>query len=120
MTPADARAMYRDQLNAHGEDIAIRRYTSTGAAPRTYVDRVCRARITGYLPSEIVGSITQGDRRVIVLAEDLEGESPPFAPTKSDKVVASRFVNDLAIISIDDSTRRIDGTLIAYEFQVRG
>lgn len=118
MTPEEARQMYRDQIEEHGEDIAIRRYSGTGVG-RTYVDRPCRARVVGYSPDELVGSITQGDRRVIVLAEDLDGESPPFKIMKSDKVVSSRFP-ELAIMAVDDNTRRIQGTLIAYDLQVRG
>jgi hypothetical protein len=119
MTPDEARAMYRDQFDLHGEDIAIRRYSGTGVG-RTYVDRPCRARVTGYAPEELVGGITQGDRRVIVLAEDLGGESPPFIIMKSDKVWAPRFPNELSIQGVDDNTRRIAGELIAYELQTRG
>lgn len=119
MTPDEARQMYRDQMDAHGEDIVIRRYTSTGVSPRTYVDRPCRARVVGYQPSELVGAIAQGDRRVIIMAEDLEGESPAFTLAKSDKVYAERF-NEIAILGIDDSTRRVDGELIAYELHCRG
>lgn len=119
MTPDEARSMYRDQIDLHGEDISIRRYNGTGVG-RTYVDRPCRVRITGYSPAELVGSITQGDRRVIVLAEDLDGESPPYKITKADKVVAARFANELAIMAVDDNTRRVAGVLIAYDLNVRG
>lgn len=119
MTPDEAKQMYLDQIVDHGETIAIRRYSGPGVG-RTYVDRTCRARVVGYSPNELVGSITQGDRKVIVLAEDLDGESPPFKITKSDKVVASRFADELAIMGVDDNTRRVQGTLIAYELQVRG
>lgn len=118
MTPEEARQMYRDQIEEHGEDISIRRYSGAGVG-RTYVDRPCRARVVGYSPDELVGTITQGDRRVIVLAEDLEGDSPPFKITKADKIVSSRFT-ELAIMAVDDNTRRIHGTLIAYDLQVRG
>lgn len=109
--------MYRDQITEHGETIAIRRYSGTGAG-RTYVDRDCLARVTGYSPSELVGSIIQGDRKVIVLADDLDGESPPFAIAKTDKVVVRD--KELAIMMVDDSTRRVGGTLIAYELTARG
>lgn len=119
MTPAEARTMYRDQIELHGEDISIRRYNGIGVG-RTYLDRPCRARVMGYAANELVGSITQGDRKIIVLAEDLEGESPVFAITKKDKVVASRFADELAIMSVDDSTARIGATLIAYVLQARG
>jgi hypothetical protein len=71
--------------------------------------------------SELVGGITQGDRKIIALAEDLEGESPNFVIAKSDKVYdATRFPNELEIMSVDDSTARIGSTLIAYILQARG
>lgn len=119
MTPDEAKQMYRDQLDEHGSMITIRRYNGTGVG-RTYVDRTCRARVTGYAPNELVGSITQGDRRVIALAEDLDGESPPFKIAKGDKVVAPWFSDEVSIMAVDDSTRRVAGTLIAYDLQVRG
>jgi hypothetical protein len=120
MTPDEARQMYRDQMDLHGETISIRRYTGTGLS-RTHVDRPCRARVTGYAAEELIGSITQGDRKIIVLAEDLEGESPNFVIAKADKVYdAVRFPNELSIQSVDDSTARIGATLIAYILQARG
>lgn len=120
MTPDEARAMYRDQMDLHGETISIRRYTGIGAS-RTHIDRPCRARVMGYTAAELIGSITQGDRKIIVLAEDLEGESPAFVITKSDKIYdAVRFPNELALMSVDDSTARVGSTLIAYILQARG
>lgn len=117
MTPDEARAMYRDQIDLYGEDIAIRRYVGTGTS-RPYSEKTCRARVLGDAPKELVGGITQGDRKIIILAEDLEGYSPVFTVIKSDKAIVRGA--ELAIMGIDDSTRRIAGTLIAYELQVRG
>lgn len=117
MTPDEGRRMYRDQIDLHGEDISIRRYVGSGTS-RPYSDKPCRARVMGYTPQELVGSITQGDRKIIILAEDLEGYSPVFTVIKSDKVIVRG--SELAIIGVDDNTRRIAGTLIAYELQVRG
>ncbi len=117
MTPDEARAMYRRQLDLHGEDIAIRRYAGA-TPPRSYVDRPCRARVMGYGPDELVGTVTQGDRKIIVLAEDLEGNSPPFILKKTDKAIVRG--DELAILGIDDSTRRIGASLIAYQLHARG
>ncbi len=117
MTPSEARAMYRDQMNLHGETIAIRRYDGIGAG-RTHVDRNCRARVLGYTPAELVGTITQGDRKIVALAEDFEGESPVFTVAKGDKVIVRG--SELAILAVDTSTRRIGSVLIAYEIQARG
>lgn len=117
MTAEEARQMYRDQMVLHGEDIAIRRYSGTGV-DRTSDDRACRARVMGYAPDELIGSITQGDRKIIVLAEDLEGESPAFTIVKGDKAIVRSV--ELAIMGVDDSTRRIGDVLIAYELTARG
>lgn len=119
MTPEEARRMHAEQMDLYGETISIRRYSGSGLT-RTWLDRSCRARVMGYAPNELVGGITQGDRKIIVLAEDLEGDSPEFVIAKTDKVVAARFANELSIQSVDASTRRIGETLIAYELQARG
>ncbi len=115
-------------MAAVGELITIRRYTSTGLG-RTKLDLEVRARVTGYAPDELVGGIQQGDRRLVCLAEDLAANapnSPPDSPplsiilplTSADKVVVRG--KELAIISFDDSTRRIQGVPIAFEIQARG
>ncbi len=126
MTPAETIASYRDNVLAAGEEITIRRYTSTGLN-RTKLDQVIMARVTGYNPDELVGGIQQGDRRIICLAEDLTAnvatlDSPPLTIvlplTSTDKVVLRG--KELAIIAFDDSTRRVQGVLIAYEIQARG
>jgi hypothetical protein len=119
MTPDEAKQMYRDQIAEHGEDIFIRRYTGQGTN-RPFHDTPVRARIVGYAPDELVGGITQGDRRVIVLAEDLIEQQFSLPITKSDKVFASRLPSELAILGVDDSTRRVAGVLIAYDLQCRG
>lgn len=118
MTADEARAMYRDQLDLHGEDIAIRRYTGTGT-DRTHVDRPCRARVMGSTGTpELVGSVIQREHKIIVLAEDLEGESPAFTVKVGDKALVRD--KELSIVSLDDSSCRIGVTLIAYEFTARG
>lgn len=117
MTPAEAREMYRTQFDLHGEDIVIRRYAGTGV-DRPHADYPCRARVMGYAPDELVGGVTQGDRHIVALAEDLEGYSPPFTIAKGDKAIVRDV--ELAIMGVNDSTRRIGSVLIAYDLQVRG
>lgn len=110
--------MYRRQINAHGETIAIRRYTGLGA-DRPRFDTDVMARVVGYKLEEIVGSVQQGDRKIIVLVEDLEQAQFAFPIVAgTDKVVVRG--KELNIKAIDDSTRRVDGVLIAYELQVSG
>ncbi|MCX5581327.1 hypothetical protein [Kaistia terrae] len=57
------------------------------------------------------------DRRVLVLAEDVEASGWPGALRKGDKVVIRGRVSNIQ--SIDDDRRRVAGVLIAYELVVR-
>src|SRR5262245_41326063 len=110
MTPAECRESYRENMDAVGETIAIRRFTGVGVG-RVPHDTNVRARVTGYQERELVAGIQQGDRRIIVLLEDLEaaGFSLPVMPT--DKVMLRGHM--ISILTVDDSTRRIQGELIA-------
>lgn len=116
MTPSAARAMYRRQVAAHGETVMLGRVVANGDD----IAKAARARVTGYKPEQLVGDIQQGDRKVIVLAEDVEatGFPVPFKTGGNDTVMIRDHL--CAIVAVDDSTRRVAGTLIAYEITVRG
>lgn len=118
MTPAEAKASYRRTMKEAGETVTIRRYTAASGTPRPSVTKDVTARVTGYAPHELVGSIQQGDRRVIVLADDLATGAVTLPIKKGDKAVVRG--RELNIESVDDSTRRVQGVLIALELQVRG
>lgn len=121
MTPAEARAAHRRQVDQHGETIVIRRYAGTGNSRVVSQSVSVRARVASYSPQQLVGSIQQGDTKLIVLAEDFEGSAFSPAPKSGETglkaVVGGR---EKSIEAIDDRTRRIQGVLIAYEMQVRG
>lgn len=124
MSPEAALVMHRAFINEIGEDIIIRRYTGTGT-PRPKKEATIRARVVGYSPNELVGSIVQGDRKIIALVDPLasvpEGQfalSTLLPLTTNDKVVVRN--KELAILGVDDNTRRIAGALIAIELQARG
>lgn len=112
--PAAAIARYRAALRRCGETVVVRRYSGTGEG-RPYVEAQARARITGYDPANLVGAIVQGDRKVILLAEDVASLLPLVA---GDAVIADGA--ELAIVAVDDVTRRVAGVLVAIELQVRG
>lgn len=119
MSPDEIKVSYRRMIDEVGEDILIRRYTGTGQN-RPYFDATVRARVAGYAPSEMVGDIKQGDRKVIALAEDLIAAQValPLAPSANLKVVARG--REMDVKAVDDSTRRVAGVLIAIEMQVAG
>ena len=108
---------YRRELGQYGEVILIRRYNGTGPG-RTYVDTPMHARVRGYQPAELVGTIQQGDRNVIGLAEDLTNGGFLMPVTPSDKAIVRG--RELAIMGVDDSSRRVGSVLVAIEMQVRG
>ena len=117
MTPAETKQSYIAAMNAAGETISIRRLAAPGDSP-AYTDTDLRARVTGYQEHELVGTIQQGDRKIIALADDLIDAGFPVPVTANDKVMLRG--KRLAIVAVDDSTRRIQGVLIAYEIQARG
>lgn len=113
MTPAAAKAAYRRQIG-NGETVTLRRLDGAGAG-----DYQARGRVSGFAASDIEGSIQQGLRKAIVLADDVasSGFPTPFLP-KQDRLIWSGAT--LVIQSIDDATRRVGGVLIAYEFELAG
>ena len=116
MDAAQVRRDYRDAIAEVGETITLRRFVAGGPPIKAEV----RARVTGYQPAELVGGIKQGDRRVIILAEDVEatGFPVPFSTGGSDKTVVRGKALNIEIV--DDSTRRVGGVLIAYDITARG
>lgn len=110
------RAAYRQALGEF-EPIAIRRYTGKGAN-RPWFDWLCTARVVDYTPDQLVGPIQQGDRKLIVLAQDLVDAQFPGPIVKNDKAVVRG--KELNIEAVDDNTRRVGTVLIAYELRVRG
>ncbi|MCB1499715.1 MAG: hypothetical protein KDK07_07970 [Bauldia sp.] len=115
MTPEAAKASYR-RARAVGEDVTIRRYSGLGGA-QTYVETTVRARVVGFAGEALAPGIAQGERRVIVLAEDIV--APITLPlVKGDRIVVRGA--ELTIDDPDDNTRRVAGTLIAYELTVKG
>lgn len=116
MSPDEVKAAYRDALGEF-ETVAIRRYSGVGTA-RTAVDTNCRGRVIGYAPQDLVGNLQQGDRKLIIFSDDLVANGLSLPVTTNDKAYVRG--KELAIIAVDDSTRRVAGVLIAYELSVRG
>jgi hypothetical protein len=109
-------SQYRVKIAKVGEAITLRRMGPSGPVNEVTV----RARVTGYQPNELVGGIKQGDRRLIILAEDVEasGFPIPFKTGGIDKAVVRDKVLNIGVV--DDSTRRVGGILIAYDITATG
>lgn len=117
MTPETAKATYRRMLDQAGEPIFVRRYSGSGTS-RTYLDAEVQARVMGFAPGELIGAIQQGDRKIILLVEDLVAAQFSVPPRKGDKAVVRG--RELNIEGVDDNTRRVGTELIAYEIRARG
>lgn len=124
MTPAQAKAMHRRQIRAHGERVSLRR---EGLDPAPTSPNL-RARVTGFTPQELASGIDQGSRKVILLAEDLDAAIAAGSWPAPAAGAAAVMKDDTLIVrgaplnveSVDDSTRRIAGVLIAYEIVALG
>jgi hypothetical protein len=114
MTPEGVKSSYRRALR---EWVKVRRYTGTGPN-RPYFEARARARVMGYTPQELIGTIQEGDSKAIVYADDLVANGLLLPITTNDKLI--RRGKEFAIIDVDDETRRINGVLVAIELQVRG
>jgi hypothetical protein len=125
MTPVQWLNRYRSRLAKSGEDIAIRRYSGTGAGRAIAQEAIARGRVTRLGAKDIVGDIKLTDRKVILI-NDPDAEVPAgkvalsamLPLTTNDKL----FFRDreFAILDPDDDTRRVAGVLIALEIKVRG
>lgn len=117
MNAAQVKAQYARTLR---ERVTLRRFIAgtTGANRPRFDAEGVRARTVGYEPNELIGAIVQGDRKIIVFADDLLAKGFTLPVTTSDMVIVRG--KPLSIQAADDSTRRIDGELVAIELQVRG
>lgn len=114
MNAATAIAQHKAAITQVGETVYVRRFTGTGT-PRSHTDTATHARVMGYQPSQLIGPIVQGDRRVIALVDTLSSVLPV---TTNDRLVVRG--KECVIKAVDDNTRRIGGTLVALELQVAG
>lgn len=105
--------MYRRGLGQF-ETISIRRYTGAGTN-RPRFDWDVQARVVDFEASELIGPVVQGDRKLIVLHEDLVNEGFPFPIQTGPNWKVFVRGDELQIKSVDDNTRRLGGELIAYE-----
>lgn len=102
------------------ETIAIRVYIATGSARPRFDYEGLRARVIEFSAGELVGPIVQGDRKLILLAEDVDREGVPLPLQTGPNWKAFVRGKELQIKAVDDNTRRLGGELIAFEIQVGG
>jgi len=125
MTPAQALDQYRNMLAEIGEDIEVRRYGGTGNARAVSQRAVVRGRVLGMGSKELVGETVQNTGKVIMINDPVAAVAAGNVPlsnllplTTGDKLFFRS--HEVAILDIDDDTRRIAGVLIAIDVMVRG
>ncbi len=115
MTPDTAKASLA-RLLAAGDSVFLQRGVAPG--PVTRSTSPVQARFTSYTPEQLVGPISEGDRRVIVSADDVAASGFPLPLRENDRVdLGGRL---LTIKYVDDTTRRVAGVLVGYELRVSG
>lgn len=117
-------------LELDGQDIVLRRVKGTTLATQENVDVTCRGFVRGFSPNELVGSITQQDRRVILSPTQIDDADWPADEADSTSMIDPRIPRknrgDKCIIggkphSIESAEGiLIDDTLVRINMVVRG
>jgi hypothetical protein len=111
---------YRRAIQRTGELVTLRRIS--GAAPRTvgfsvdvyanvqtYAPDTVEPSEAGY-PASQLGGITQNDRKVIVVAQDLADARFPLPVQKNDKIVLANG-DVLNVTGVDEHKRQLAGAI---------
>lgn len=140
--PSIAAAYRQAMSRGQRETVRLRRYEGQGASRVAVTSSPLAAVLAEYAPSPVAGLIQQGGSRMILLAEDVAAlvkepadpeaplPAPPAPPEpeawfsdpplkKTDRIVREDG-SELTIDHVDTRTRRIGGSLIAYEIEVTG
>lgn len=119
MLGPELKATYRSQLK---DAVQIRRYAADGVT--VAVEAYARARVAYYTAAELIGTIQQGDRKVIIYADDVETDFQTFLDTGMTLPITP---DDKCVIGSDEyrimaavPRTALDGALAAYALQVRG
>ena len=113
MNVAAVQAAYARALGANGPAEAVQ-LVRAGVG-----SFAVQAWVTDFIPSDLAGAVEEGRRNAVVLAASVvaSGFPLPFI-VKQDRLVWGTKSN--AITKVDDSSRRVQGVLIAYELDLDG
>jgi hypothetical protein len=119
MTDPAAVAGYRRAIARAGERVTFQRLFGNAPNVRTFSATV-KARVAGYMPNSGVPAregftgemsvITQGDRNIIVMVEDLAAKRFPLPLRKNDRVILLTG-EELNVTVVDARTRALGGAL---------
>ena len=118
MLGPELKAAYARELK---ELVTFRRWSADHS---TKVDVTVRARVVDYSAAELIGTIQQGDRKVIIYADDVVTNYSTGAATGLTLPVtaADKIVLDLkeCRIMAPRPRKSMDGVTAAYALQTRG
>lgn len=125
--PIDAsiEQSYRDAFAVRGVDVTFERLVGDGNNVQP-VSATVTAVVTSYTPDSAVlpregfktsglGTLTQGDRKILVLEGDLRQKGFPVPLKKGDKAIVGE--DRLTLMSVDTHTRALAG---CYEIIASG
>lgn len=97
-----------------GEALQIQRGFGSGA--QTFD---VQGWVTGYSPDGMAGTVQQGTRKAIILADSVtaSGIPLPLVPQSDRLLFAGKA---LVITAVDEASRRVQGEAIAYELELAG
>lgn len=110
MTPSDVARL----VQTYGETVTLRR-----GDPPGNVDVAVKARVTGFEPSELVGDIMQGDRRVVISHAEIAAAAwpgPVDVPKKGDRMIVGG--KTFTLVAVD--TRKIGDDIAGHWLAIRG
>ena len=116
MNLAQLTSMYQRRLGEF-EQVTIRRLSGTGLQPAKQ-EATARARVTDYRPDQLVGTLQQGDKQLIILAQDLIDAQFPTPLRNQDKVMINGRQHNIEVP--DGASRRYGGVTVAYEVTAKG
>lgn len=82
----------------------------------TYTDVTLLAVIRSYMPDELIGDITQGDRKVIISNAEIINAAWPGPPIRGDQLIAGAVVMTIQGVQTND----VGGVTGSHELQCRG
>jgi hypothetical protein len=121
MVDAAMQAAYRNAIGLTGELVTFQRIS--GTAPRTVMfSAQVMANVQAYTPDTVEpseagyssaqpGGITQTDRKVIFIAEDLAAKRFPLPVQKNDKIALANG-EKLNVTGVDAHQKQVAGAIV--------
>lgn len=111
--PTETAARILDMIERRGRFMSLRRRIGTTS---TYTEVAVRGLDRGYTAEELVGSIAQGDRRVIISNAEISAANWPGPPRRGDIIVIDGVTTTVQA----PDTRHLLSETLGHVLQVRG